>query len=162
MPIILVGQHKVILLSLLLGAILGLLYEFYSFLGCVLGFKDAKGEQNKSKIKFFLLLVWDFLYFVVITPVCAIFLYGVNFGIVRWYILLCWLIGFFVYKITIGLILARILNYVTVFIRKIEVAFVNKIKNIFKRYRKNKGEGKKKVCEKREVFSFGIKNNRAK
>ena len=55
MPVILVGQYKVILLSLLFGAILGLIYEFCSFLGCVSGFKDIKDGQKKSKTKLFLL-----------------------------------------------------------------------------------------------------------
>ena len=161
MPALLVGQYKVILLSLFLGAILGLFYELYSFLGGILGFKSIKEEQTKSKIRALLLFFWDFLYFIIITPFCAIFLYGVNFGIVRWYILLCWLIGVVGYKVTLGVLLGRILNPLVYFVRNGVARVISRLKKLFKKVCKKKSDTKKKTNEKIEVFSLGIKNNRA-
>lgn len=111
------NQLYVIIQSLFFGCFLEVIYEIHSSLVFLLGLRGTrvklgfikrKIEAKKGKFKTFIIGVFDFFYFVSITPACAIFLYGVNNGILRWYIFLSWLIGFGMFKISAG----RIINYI--------------------------------------------------
>ena len=64
------------------------------------------------------LIISDFLYFVFVTPICLIVAFGINNGIVRWYLLLSALLGAYTYKITVGTLMCKIAYRVVECIKK--------------------------------------------
>ena len=56
--------------------------------------------------------VLDIVYFIIITPMMAIFLFGYNNGQVRWYIFVATFLGFYIFKLIFGKILNFIIEYV--------------------------------------------------
>ena len=61
--------------------------------------RESKFLRIKDKIMEFVL---DILYFVIITPMMAIFLFGYNNGKARWYLYVAVLVGFIIYRIVLG------------------------------------------------------------
>ena len=59
----------------------------------------TKAKRIKNRV---VELIIDLLYFILITPMMAVFLFGYNNGKTRWYLYLSVLIGFFIYRIILG------------------------------------------------------------
>ncbi|MBQ7353038.1 MAG: spore cortex biosynthesis protein YabQ [Clostridia bacterium] len=70
-----------------------------------------KGTKRKIILDKVLEIVLDIIYFIIITPMMAIFLFGYNNGQVRWYIYGATLLGFFVYKLIFGKLSNLIIEY---------------------------------------------------
>ena len=61
--------------------------------------REKKYRMIKDKIIEFLL---DILYFIIISPMMAIFLFGYNNGKARWYLYVAVIVGFFLYRLILG------------------------------------------------------------
>lgn len=152
------NQLYVIIQSLFFGCFLEAVYEIHSsfvfLLGLrgtrvKLGFIKRQFEAKKGKFRTFIIGAFDFFFFVSVTPACAIFLYGMNNGILRWYIFLSWLIGFGLFKISVGRMINYILDAICCIFRQYAIG---KIKIICKfvrskilAKRKRKKENKRRV-----------------
>ena len=98
-------------------------------------FGKIKNQINKEKrhkiLKISIHCVFDFLYFIFLTPIYAIFFYETSNGIVRWYAFLFSLVGFFVFKKTVGRIIEKALEYIGFYL-EISVSYIiYKIKMMF-------------------------------
>ena len=102
--------------SCFFGCFLNVIYVVHSSLALMFGLRktcvrirpfNVFNETKEHCFKRIFAIFWDILYFVSITPICAIFLFGVNSGILRWYIIFSVSIGFLIFKITFG----RVINY---------------------------------------------------
>lgn len=123
------SQFVVTIYSLLFGVLLGLIYCLHSAIGLLLGFNRVSGEfkhkniyiehiiQKGNRREKILLAIWDVLYFILITPVCAIFMYGVNNGIIRWYIILGAMLGFTAFRLSIGRLVLWLISFPIGFIK---------------------------------------------
>ena len=113
----LLNQFLVIINSACLGGMLALIYDMFSFFEIVLGIKICYDENRIVKkfqlpfkatmVKKVVLIVFDMAYFLIITPVCAIFLYSESFGILRWYYVGAALIGVLLYRLSLGIIVKK-------------------------------------------------------
>ena len=161
------NQFSVFLLSILFGVFLSLIYELFCSLGLLLNLRRA--VINKKKIVFltprkagkWLLAVWDVLYFILIAPLVAIFLYIVNFGILRWYIAVGAIIGFTLSKITICKLVGHILNLSILMLKR---HFLGKIINLMekaiiklKKVKMKKVKKAKKEQPRTTIFSINVK-----
>lgn len=104
------SQEMALFYSFLLGFFVGCAYQMYSYLGVELS-KRAGPFGKKDKTRAIILFMWDFFFFVIITPVCAVVAFGINNGIVRWYLVLSALLGLFVYKITLYRLISAVYKY---------------------------------------------------
>lgn len=155
-------QFLLILYSFLFGILLGIIYCMFSGVEQIFRLKTAKTDKHiikaKSKIihKIVLFLV-DSLYFVFITPLCAIYMFGINDGLVRWYIVFGAILGFAFFNLTLG----KMINCVFVRYSLLTNRIALKVKNTM---RKNKGKieklKKKRNLkrDKKEMFRFGLKS----
>ncbi len=116
-----------LLYSLALGVVYGLIYDLLKMVRAVFNNKitilslknrlyckkyplikqitEPKPNPKIYKVK---LLFWDLLFFIIITPLTAIFTYATSYGIVRWYIFLGMSFGFIFYYV----LLARLTKYI--------------------------------------------------
>ena len=117
----------VLLNSFLFGSFLSLLYTVFSCTTKILKIKKYK------KVDCILQFVLDMLFFVLISPLCAIFMYGINLGIIRWYIVICVLLGYAMFEFSIGKLINKIFNKILMLILKIFGSFRCILKKIFKR-----------------------------
>ncbi|MBQ7760673.1 MAG: spore cortex biosynthesis protein YabQ [Clostridia bacterium] len=116
-------------------------------------------KQENKKIRAIKLFIFDLLYFVFISPICAIFLYSFNNGKMRWYIFLGLFIGFLVYNRTLGRITSYVLQYLIYYhnllksfilfylnkvFKAVAIKIKSKVKVIPKRI-KNNNENKREV-----------------
>ena len=133
------NQFFVVLQSFIFGFFLEMLYEIHSSAGFLFGMRGTRVKLNKvnfqyiyknSKIKKALLILWDFVYFLQISPISAIFLYAINNGIVRWYIILASLLGFVIFKISIGRLLSYILDLLVLLLK---AYIINKVAFLIKK-----------------------------
>lgn len=128
MEVSLITPFYIILSSVLLGAILGLIYDMlvglYTFVGLNFRVKPHNKKlyslfnRNYHFIKNKLIIgLCDFLYFVLILPLIVIFFFGVNNGIIRWYIVLGILVGFLIYRLTMGRLIFYVIQTAFTFLR---------------------------------------------
>lgn len=162
------NQAIVLLQSILFGIILEIIYEVFYCAGVLFCITSSRSKNKRilhylnnnkhTKTRKVALSIWDFLYFVFITPVCAIFVFGVNTGIVRWYIVLGTILGFAIFKLILGRFVGRALDTLTsAVLIFIKIRMYYPIKAFFKAKAKNKKNKEKK--EKREVL-LTIKNSK--
>lgn len=114
-------QSTAFLYSLPLGAVLGIIYGIIALLRKTLNLK--KGTVIALDITFMLLCAVSIFYFSL----------GFLDGYIRVYVIFGAGLGFFIYRLTIGRLLQRILNPIISWIKRIIVAIFTKIKNIAKK-----------------------------
>lgn len=113
-------------------------------------------ERKHKIIKIVVQSLLDFSYFVLLTPIYAIFFYETSNGVVRWYAFAFSLLGFIVFKISIGKIIERLIEYVGFYLEVSLSFIIYKIKKIIKRIFKRKPKKKMKKEEKKQVlFTYG-------
>lgn len=131
MEISIYNQLLTVLFSVVLGAFCGILYDLVKIFRKILvpeynkklinkqSKKQYKGISNpifkrKSKkykiYSYIITMLFDIFYFIILTPAFCIFTYIMNNGIVRWYIFVFSLIGFVLYKVSIGRISGSIID----------------------------------------------------
>lgn len=114
-------QSTAFLYSLPLGAVLGVIYGIIALLRKTLNLK--KGTVIALDITFMLLCAVSIFYFSL----------GFLDGYIRVYVIFGAGLGFFIYRLTVGRLLQRILNPIISWIKRIIVAIFTKIKNIAKK-----------------------------
>lgn len=114
-------QSTAFLYSLPLGAVLGIIYGIIALLRKTLNLK--KGTVIALDITFMLLCAVSIFYFSL----------GFLDGYIRLYVIFGAGLGFFIYRLTIGRLLQRILNPILLWIKRIIMAIFTKIKNIAKK-----------------------------
>ena len=114
-------QSTAFLYSLPLGAVLGIIYGIIALLRKTLNLK--KGTVIALDITFMLLCAVSIFYFSL----------GFLDGYIRVYVIFGAGLGFFIYRLTIGRLLQRILNPILSWIKRIIVAIFTKIKIIAKK-----------------------------
>ncbi len=114
-------QSTAFLYSLPLGAVLGIIYGVLALLRHTLSLK--KSAVIALDITFMLLCAVSIFYFSL----------GFLDGYIRVYVIFGAGLGFFIYRLTIGRLLQRILNPIISWIKRIIVAIFTKIKNIAKK-----------------------------
>lgn len=114
-------QSTAFLYSLPLGAVLGAIYGIIALLRKTLNLK--KGTVIALDITFMLLCAVSIFYFSL----------GFLDGYIRVYVIFGAGLGFFIYRLTIGRLLQRILNPIISWIKRIIVAIFTKIKLIAKK-----------------------------
>lgn len=127
MEINLINQVLVFLLSIILGALLGVFYDFI----CVI-----KLTLSYSKLYECIL---DIIYFCLISVFTFLFVIAFNFGKIRFYIIIGVFIGLFAYHKIIGLRIVKLIRRIILFFQSVflkikKVFFVpiaNLIKNVF-------------------------------
>ena len=111
MEVLQTNQAFAMLYSLMLGFFIGNIYHLHAYAGKILG-KTTKifcrSVNKKSVGAVIIKSLWDFLFFVIIIPLCAIAAYGINLGIIRWYLVLAAIVGLFIYSLTCK----RIFNFI--------------------------------------------------
>lgn len=165
----LLNQIIIVINSLCLGALIGLIYDAFSCLEIILGIKPCYGEIKLAKrfnlpfrssvIKTVILAFFDILYFLIITPICAIFLYSESNGILRWYYVFAVLVGILLYRASIGAIIKRIMSLIGVTIRYclnfLKIKFIKSVKKLLIRFKK---PPKRKEREHINLCSTGASN----
>ena len=114
-------QSTAFLYSIPLGAVLGIIYGALALLRH--GFKMKKGA----------VIALDILYMLCCSFCVFFFSLGFLDGYIRIYVIFGCLIGFFIYRLTIGRILKRILEPIFLITIKIIAAILTKIKIIAKK-----------------------------
>ena len=114
-------QSAAFLYSIPLGAALGILYGILTLLRHTLSLK--KGAVITLDIAFMLFCALSIFYF------SLAFLEGY----IRIYVIFGAALGFFIYRLTVGRLLQRILNPILSWFKKIIMAIFTKIKNIAKK-----------------------------
>ena len=114
-------QSTAFLYSLPLGAVLGVIYGIIALLRKTLNLK--KGTVIALDITFMLLCAVSIFYFSL----------GFLDGYIRVYVIFGAGLGFFIYRLTIGRLLQRILNPIISWIKRIIMAIFTKIKLIAKK-----------------------------
>lgn len=154
--------------SLFLGAFLCLIYDCFSLISIIIGIKQVSGGKRISRlsipfkntfVKKIAQLVFDMVYFIVITPVCAIFLYSVNYGILRWYYAVMAMVGILLYRISAGVIIKKIFIAVGIAFRYLINITLTKIKCVFvklvRKFKRRKGTDANKKNERQKIITFG-------
>lgn len=170
MEIDILNQIMVTLNSIAFGIFLGIVYDVLSFIGLFFGLMNLN-EKVKNKmlprieeknvvIKNIIQFIFDIFYFLIASLLISVFAFGVNKGIVRWYIIVGIFIGFMIYKRTIGMLINTINSYIAIIIfrfydktrialKKLLKAFINRVP---KRTKKTLGNSNKRV-----ILFAGIK-----
>ncbi len=100
-------QTDIFLLSLGLGFILGVLYDFFRLLRLTL---------SKSKI---LTIVFDILYFALLGLSTFLFILALNKGEIRSYIIIGEILGFLFYYFSLGILAVKVTDILTAFFKKL-------------------------------------------
>lgn len=100
-------QWKTIVESCVMGLIFGAGYDIIRVLQVLCGIRSGKREKahihlSTKSSAFWLYLVSDFVYMLLLAVVSSIFLGEVNHGILRWYLVLSCVAGLWLYRHTIG------------------------------------------------------------
>lgn len=168
MEINILDQLTVVIYSVFFGTFLGLIYDATSFIGLCFGVKELD-EKVKKKIplnsinnhrllKKILLGLLDILYFIFVSIMLSIFIFGVNFGIVRWYIIVGNLAGFSIYRLTLGKLISIILSYIALSFIVLKNKFKYLIKKILKRITEKMPKfNKKTISKNKELLFIGTK-----
>lgn len=178
MEISIFQQTEASIYAFLLGILCWGLYELIKLLRMVFCWEYSEKFRNKmskktykriinptnntkinEKVKFILLLVFDILYFIVLTNIFSIFIYIINGGVVRWYIFAFALFGFTTVKVSLGKVVNLVLEYLNYYINIAIQAFFVPIKGVMKRL-KNRIKQKKtrkitKKSKKTMIISYG-------
>ena len=147
---------QIVIKTFLFGFVLVCIYEFFSLVEYIFGLKDTKilksfasktnNKFENNRFKKICLFIADFLFFVFVTPLCAIFLFGINNGIIRWYLVLATILGFAFFKITVGYLLDIIVQALSILMRYLTKSSIGKsfdlIRNRVKFSRANNGNKK--------------------
>ena len=130
MEVSMLGQILVMLYSVILGGVLGFIYDFFRIFRvlCGINYKNKFSEKIKSinlpKIKNpmsqkkntiskdILIIITDILYFLTITPIVVVFTYHFNNGKIRWFIFFGIVVGFLVYYFTVGKLIILVSEYI--------------------------------------------------
>lgn len=183
MEISIYNQLLTVIFSVVLGAFCGILYDLVKIFRKILvkeynkklinkqSKKQYKGISNpifkrKSKkykiYSYIITMLFDIFYFIILTPVFCIFTYIMNNGIVRWYIFVFSLIGFVLYKVSIGrisgsiidsfsfqlrILILYLIKFIKIPLKKLNLKQkINTLKGKFKRKNiKNLNESKREV-----------------
>ena len=147
----------VLITSVLFGAFIGVIYSICVF---ILGIFKCSGVCKRKVFVKIACSLCEIIFFILITPMTAIFLYGINMGIVRWYIIVSILGGFLFYRITIGVLIKKLTDKISSFINKILFKILNvvckqlaKTKTIIKVIKKRHKKNKKKL-----IYAIGKEN----
>lgn len=134
MEISIADQLLDVLLSILIGVFLGLVNEIINSIRNILGvFEENQSLKKLENMNFpkiqnplkrkvrkgskgIILFFSDLLFFLITTLVLMIFIYHINDGIVRWYILLGAFLGFLLYKLLASKALNPIFSHITFWI----------------------------------------------
>ena len=176
MEISISNQLITVIYSIILGIILGAIYQIFDILGVLVErnysykfkekMKDKKftpiinpilKKESRKTLKNIVLAIIDFSYFIVITPVFVVFIYENNNGVVRWYIFLFSLIGFVIFKATVGKILKIITEYISFYLEVLSFYIIYYIKKKLKMIIKKKKTKKEKKAPKSNqvIISYG-------
>lgn len=134
-------MKHILFFSFLFGVFIGTIYILYDTFFQFIRIKNVrencyqKVKMIKFKEKTVLIFICDILFFVIITPLCAIFLFGINNGVVRWYVISSSLVGYIIFKISIGKLLSMIFGYLVLYTHKMFI-------KIFRIANKGKKQGK--------------------
>ena len=109
-------------------------------------------EKKRKKFKIVIQSLFDFAFFVVLTPIYAIFFYETSDGIVRWYVFFFSAIGFLIFELTIGKFTRRIIEYLGFYLEIFLSLIINKTKKVLKSIYKRKPSKKKVKEEKKQVL----------
>lgn len=115
------NQIYVVIQSFFLGCFLEIVYEAHSSVALLFNLRNARIRlkfiterlRKKDRSNGLFVAIWDIIYFLLILPLCAIFLYATNYGILRWYLLTSSLIGFILIRITFGRAVNFLLEFIT-------------------------------------------------
>ena len=171
------SQLLAIFYAIILGVILGIIYDFLRiFRVLLLGSYDLKLknrllrlkifniiniEENKrersSKTEKIIIFLFDLLYFIVITPILAVFIYATSSGIVRWYLFFGFGVGIIIHFLTVRRIFKPVYETL-IFLIRITVEYIKypfkmalkRLKMLFKRKKIRK---KRKLPKKQEQKS---------
>ena len=163
---------KFILIGILFGEVYDIIKLFRSFFIFPYSKKFIDKKKNKSfkrtnnpvlkvenkKYRHLMLFIFDILYFVIITPLCAIFLHAINNGIVRWYIFLGMICGFLLYNRTIGRLSSLLIQYPVYYyslLKNFIVYYIKKSLNHIKHNIKKTFKRKKPREKKRLLLKYG-------
>ncbi len=138
MEISLGQQTGLLFFALLFGAFLGVFYDAGRIFGCLLGmpckgakkitlkglrlprsFKEGKEKKIGKRVQSILLFCGDLLFMLLSGAFFCVFLYAVNDGEFRFFVLLGVLLGFILYRFTVGRVLWLFASYIVGFIRLI-------------------------------------------
>jgi hypothetical protein len=187
------NQLLTILFSLILGILFGLIYDIFKIVRMfIIGQISDRTKNIFLKIKLPLIklkfnceklnvkekivyLIFDIMFFIVITPIMQIFIYAFSNGIVRWYIFLGAFIGSMIYYATISRINLIIYEYIFMLVKIIltyilhfiilpfkKISRIIKEKHNYKKERRkalNKEKRLKEIEENRKVLIIFGKNN---
>ena len=175
MEISIESQLLAIFNSFFLGILLGVIYQFFKAFELPLirncyGDFDPKNKaklrkntinhskkgENKKILKKSLQVLLDFLYFVAISPIYAIFFYEMSDGVVRWYVFAFSLAGFIVFQKTIGKIIGKAMDFIEFHLENLFAFFFYKFKSVIMRIFKKRAKAKKsKKSKERIILSYG-------
>ncbi len=175
MEISIENQLLTILNSLFLGVMSGVIYQIFvifelPFVRCYSNdfiakkqaedFVNIKNPLKNSKknvvFKMIMQAFFDFFYFLVLTPIYAIFFYKMSNGVVRWYVFFFSIVGFLIFQKTIGKILKNILQHIGFYFEVLFLYLIFIMKKTFKRFIKIKPK-KKEIKRQNEkvLLSYG-------
>ena len=118
--------------------------------------------KHKNKIEFTVMLVFDIVYFAILSIIFPTFIYIVNGGIFRWYIFLFAFLGYLTLKLTLGRVVNFLIElfvfYFRIVVLLIKNPIVNKIdalKNKIKMRKQKRIINKEKKIKRNILISFG-------
>lgn len=138
-----VEQVYVFLYSILTGAILGLLFDFFR------GFRF-------EGIKDIWVYLQDIIFWLIAAVIIIISAFLINEGELRIYMLIGYLLGSIFYMLLFSKIILSVLKFIASQIRKSSKIIVGKVKNIFLINKKNRKESKiiKSKNKQKAVWNF--------
>ncbi len=95
--------------SFILGLIFGASYDIIRMIHILSGTMSFFGREKQVKkgwAPFLLFLITDFIYMSAVSVVFSVFVYIVNFGDFRWYLLFGTVVGFVLYHFSVGRVVA--------------------------------------------------------
>ena len=103
------------IISLLLGAIFGLIYDGVMQLCLSAGIKPKERfKKAYDKIVKALIFLRDFLFCILFSFCALILMYNANNGVFRWSVYFFMLLGFFIYRKTLSKIVRKILSFILI------------------------------------------------
>ncbi len=91
--------------SFILGLIFGVSYDIIRIIHILCGIASYSGDERymrKGKIPFLLFFLTDLVYMTAVSAAFSVFVYWVNYGDFRWYLLFGSVVGFVLYYVTLG------------------------------------------------------------
>ncbi len=153
----LTSQIMIFLFSFILGAFLGLIFDFFKVINSIL-------KANLKRIFF-----EDILYFTLSAVVTFVYVLIVNMGEIRFYILCGEIFGWLIYRFTIGKLVYKFVLVVVNFFytwgsrfKKYIIGKLpkNKLKKLFKKIKSIAHKFTKKIKLKKVIFHLYQKNNK--